>query len=376
MADVPVGVFLSAGLDSSTLTALISETHRDVRTVTLGFDEFRGSKSDETGLAEVVAKRYGTRHETIWITRRDFEGDALRLFEAMDRPSIDGVNTYFVSLATKRAGLKVALSGLGGDELFGGYPSFREVPRLAHTLGFFRRFGALGRGLRIVSQQMIKRFVSPKYAGLFEYGTSFPGAYLLRRSLFMPWELPEILEPDLVREGWRRLNTFRYLGTLCDSLESDRLKVSALELCWYMRQQLLRDADWAGMAHSLEIRVPLVDLNLVRDIAPLLASKHPPEKRDMALSPRVSLPEAILSRPKTGFSVPVRDWLLRSFDPLSAGCAAGRVRSIRTLLIRWKCISGHCGLSGGARARSSKSRSARNQPSPDPLPVRDPICAD
>ncbi len=319
MADVPVGIFLSAGLDSSTIAALVSERHHDVRTVTLGFDEFRGSKSDETRLAEVVARQYGTRHETIWITRRDFEADAARLFNAMDRPTIDGVNTYFISLATKRAGLKVALSGLGGDELFGGYPSFRDVPRIANALRFFRPFQKIGRGFRLVTQGMIRHFSSPKYAGLFEYGSSYPGAYLLRRSLFMPWELPEILDPDLVREGWSRLNTFHHLGTLCDSLESQRLKVSILELCWYMRHQLLRDADWAGMAHSLEIRVPLVDIKLLRDIAPLLASRHPPEKRDMALSPRVPLPDEVLSRPKTGFSVPVRDWLLRSFDPLSAG---------------------------------------------------------
>jgi asparagine synthase (glutamine-hydrolysing) len=318
MADVPVGVFLSAGLDSSTITALVSESHQDVRTVTLGFHEYRGSEQDETGLAEVVARAYRTNHQTIWITRRDFEGEAARLFEAMDRPSIDGVNTYFVSLATKRAGLKVALSGLGGDELFGGYPSFHDVPRIANTLRFFRGFEKLGRGLRVVSQEMIKHFTSPKYAGILEYGSSYPGAYLLRRSLFMPWELPELLDPDLVREGWRRLNTFHELGALCDSLESERLKIAALELCCYMRQQLLRDSDWAGMAHSLEIRVPLVDVKLLRAIAPLLASRHPPGKRDMALSPRVPLPEAVLSRPKTGFSVPVRDWLLQSFDPQSA----------------------------------------------------------
>jgi len=319
MADVPVGIFLSAGLDSSTIAALVSERHHDVRTVTLGFNEYRGSDQDETRLAEVVAKNYKTNHQTIWITRADFEADAPRLFDAMDRPSIDGVNTYFVSLATKRAGLKVALSGLGGDELFGGYPSFQDVPRTVNALRSFRSFEKLGRGLRVVTQGIIKHFASPKYAGIFEYGSSYPGAYLLRRSLFMPWELPEFLDPDVVREGWRRLNTMGELAALCDSLDSERLKISALELCWYMRHQLLRDSDWAGMAHSLEIRVPLVDLKLLREIAPLIASPRPPGKLDMALSPRTPLPAAVLSRPKTGFTVPVRDWLLQSFDPTSAG---------------------------------------------------------
>ena len=319
MADVPVGIFLSAGLDSSTIAALVSERHRDVRTVTLGFNEYRGGKQDETPLAEQVARHYRTSHQTIWITRRDFENGATDLFEAMDRPSIDGVNTYFVSLATKRAGLKVALSGVGGDELFAGYPSFRDVPRIAEALRSFRRFENVGRALRMVTQDVIKHFASPKYAGILEYGSSYPGAYLLRRSLFMPWELPAFLDPDVVREGWKRLNTATELAGVCDSLESPRLKVSALELCRYMRHQLLRDSDWAGMAHSLEIRVPLVDITLLRQIAPLLASDRPPGKRDMALSARVPLPDAVLSRPKTGFTVPVRDWLLQSFNPLSAG---------------------------------------------------------
>jgi asparagine synthase (glutamine-hydrolysing) len=310
VADVPVGVFLSAGRDSSTITALVSESHRDVRTVTLGFREYRGSENDETRLAEVVARNYKTNHQTIWITRDDFEADLEKFFHAMDRPSIDGVNTYFVSLAARRAGLKVALSGLGGDELFGGYPSFRDVPRLVRMMKYFGPVAGAGPTIRAVSSKLLRKFTSPKYAGILEYGSSYPAAYLLRRSLFMPWELPTLLDPDLVREGWRRLNTFAQLAHFCDSLDSARLKISALELCWYMRHQLLRDADWAGMAHSLEIRVPFVDVDLLRALAPLLASQNPPDKRDLADVPQSKLPAEILDRPKTGFSVPVREWLM------------------------------------------------------------------
>lgn len=318
MADVPVGIFLSAGLDSSTLTALVSERHHDVRTVTLGFNEYRGSDQDETRLAEVVARAYKTNHQTIWITRRDFEAEASRLFDSMDRPTIDGVNTYFVSLAARRTGLKVAFSGLGGDELFGGYPSFVDVPRMARMARPFRGLSALGRSFRVVTAATIKKFTSPKFAGIFEYGSTFAGAYLLRRGLFMPWELPKLLEPDLVREGWADLNTIGELAEITDHIQSPHARVSAMELCWYMRHQLLRDSDWAGMGHSLEIRVPLVDVPLFRKIAPSLVSATPPTKRDMALSPRSALPEPILARPKTGFTVPVRDWLLRVFDPQEA----------------------------------------------------------
>jgi asparagine synthase (glutamine-hydrolysing) len=326
VADVPVGVFLSAGLDSSTVTALVSESHPDVRTVTLGFEEFRGHAQDETPLAETIAKHYGTNHETIWVTRQDFDAEVSALFRAMDSPSIDGVNTYFVSLAAKRAGLKVAMSGLGGDEIFAGYSSFREIPRLVRSLKPAAAVPAIGRAFRVVAAKTISRFTSPKFAGLLEYGSSYPGAYLLRRALYMPWELTEVLAPDIVREGWGRLNTLSDLALLADSVDSPRLKVSSLELGWYMRHRLLRDADWAGMAHSLEIRVPLIDVQFLRSIAPLLASAAPPTKRDMASTPAKPLPSSVLDRKKTGFSIPVRDWLMQS---------AGTNGSRDTGLRRW-----------------------------------------
>jgi asparagine synthase (glutamine-hydrolysing) len=311
IADVPVGVFLSSGLDSTTLAALAAEQGGSLRTVTLGFEEFRGLEDDETPLAELVARRYGAQHETIWVTRQNFQAEVENLFRAMDLPTIDGVNTYFVSLAAKRAGMKVALSGLGGDELFGGYPAFSEVPRMAGWLGFLPPENLLGRGFRAVSSPLLKQFTSPKYAGLLEYGGSYGGAYLLRRGLFMPWELPEFLDADLVRQGWNELHTLCRLEATTAGLRSARAKVSALEMNWYMRNQLLRDADWAGMAHSLEIRVPLVDLALLKAVAPTLAA-NPPSKREMADASQKKLPPEILNRPKTGFRVPVRDWLMEA----------------------------------------------------------------
>ena len=202
VADVPVGVFLSAGLDSASLVALASEAHgANLRTVTLAFQQFRGSENDEAPLAEVLAKHYETDHETRWIESSDFHDNADHLMAAMDQPSIDGANTYFVSKATREAGLKVALSGVGGDELFAGYQNFQQVPSLARALGLFRFLPGLGKAFRIVSAPLIRKLTSPKYAGLFEYGSRLGDAYLLRRGLYMPWELPEVLDPDLVREG-------------------------------------------------------------------------------------------------------------------------------------------------------------------------------
>jgi asparagine synthase (glutamine-hydrolysing) len=224
----------------------------------------------------------------------------------MDQPSIDGANTYFVSKAAKQAGLKAALSGLGGDELFGGYASFHQIPQLVRAVGKFPV--AAAKALRVISAPVIKHFTSSKYAGLLEYGGSYAGAYLLRRGLFMPWELPHLLDPDLVREGWRTLQPMLQLEATTKDIANDRLRVSALEMVWYMRNQLLRDSDWAGMAHSLEIRVPLVDLDLLRTVVPLISKLH--GKKEMAETPASPLPDAILSRRKTGFGVPITDWLV------------------------------------------------------------------
>ena len=319
VADVDVGVFLSSGLDSTTLAALAAEAGGTLRTVTLGFAEYRDTHDDEVPLAEAVAHRYGAEHETVWIGRSDFRDAFDHLTASMDQPTLDGVNSYFVSRAARQAGLKVALSGLGGDELFGGYPSFSEIPRLVALAGRVPMARPLGRGFRVVSAPVLRRFTSPKYAGLLEYGSDYAGAYLLRRGLFMPWELPDVLGPDLARAGWSELQTRARLEATVAGIATERFRVTALESVWYMRNQLLRDTDWASMAHSLEVRTPLVDWTLLRAAAPLLAAHPGLGKRDMAGTPAQPLPDAVLNRAKTGFTVPVRDWMLDGREAPDAG---------------------------------------------------------
>ena len=311
-ADVPVGVFLSAGLDSSTLAALSCElaSAQPVQTVTLAFKEYAGTADDESVLAETVARELGTQHTTVQISRTDFSNELPRLFAAMDQPSYDGVNTYFVSKATHEAGLKVALSGLGGDELFGGYASFRQVPNLAQAVPGWMQVP--GKMVRQAFSGMTAGIGKPKLAGMLEYSGSFERAYQLRRGLFMPWELDQVMAREDAIHALTELATLPSLAAIHQPGAHAQTKVSLLESAWFMRHQLLRDADWASMAHSLELRVPLVDVELWKKVLPLRQLADPVTKRKMALTPVHRLPEAILNRPKTGFSIPVGKWLLEA----------------------------------------------------------------
>ncbi len=318
IADVPVGLFLSAGLDSTALTALASElTSSRLNTVTLGFKEFIGTENDEVPLAELVAQNYNTIHRTIRVEQNDFQADFTSLIDAMDQPTVDGVNSFFVCKAAALAGLKVAISGLGADELFGGYSNFTEIPKVVSWCSPLNYLPGIGKGFRIVSAPILRQFVSPKYAGIFEYGSNFEGAYLLRRGMYMPWELPEMIDAEMVKQGWKELQTIAAIKVSIDGIKNDRFKVSAMEMNWYMRNQLLRDVDWASMAHSLEVRVPFVDVQLLKSLAPIMKSDNKSYKLAMAKSPVQALPDAVLYRRKTGFSIPVKEWIMNE-DKLKA----------------------------------------------------------
>jgi asparagine synthase (glutamine-hydrolysing) len=312
VADVPVGAFLSSGIDSGALVGLMHDAgQQDIQTVTLAFKEFTGSNEDESVIAKEVSAQYGTRHITRVITEQEFRDDLPKILDAMDQPTIDGLNTWFVSKAARELGLKVAISGLGGDELFGGYPSFRDVPLCVRALAIPTRIPGLGPLSRwLLTSLRFWHFAKPKAAGLLQYGGNYAGAYLLRRGLFMPWELDGVVEASIARLGLRRLNPIWHIERLLRPQPSTSFgKIAALESSLYMRNQLLRDTDWASMAHSLEVRVPLVDVQLLRDVAPITTKHNLKFKHLLANSPSLPLPAKVVERPKTGFGTPIQAWL-------------------------------------------------------------------
>jgi asparagine synthase (glutamine-hydrolysing) len=332
LADVEVGLFLSAGVDSGALLGVMRDVgQQDVHAVTLAFDEFRGSANDESPLATQVANQYRARQSLFHISEQEFRADLPLIFDAMDQPSIDGVNTWFVAKAAKRVGLKVALSGLGGDELLAGYPSFRNLPQWRRRFGSLAALPGLGRLARIVVRALMPSLsgVRPKALGLLQYANSWAGLYLLQRGLFLPHELDALMDPAFLKEGLARLRPLQRLAaSLKPDPESDMARVAVLESANYMRNQLLRDADWAGMAHGVEIRAPFVDVPLLKVVAPVFKALRPGEgKAALAGVSSLPLPEEVVMRGKTGFCVPTGAWLAReaaaarrSHDqPISAG---------------------------------------------------------
>jgi len=315
VSDVPVAVFLSAGLDSSLLLALARRatgTAEPPLAFTLAFDVFAGTPRDEAPLAAETAQRLGARHVVRRVGRDDFRTLFPAVIEAMDQPSIDGFNTFVVARAAHEAGIKVALSGLGGDELLGSYPSFADVPRGARAA----RWASLVPGAAAFWPPLARRSAPgrPKLAGLLRHGRTLPGAYFLRRGLFLPEELPALLGAAAAEEALAAYDPVedasRALPPRTDGPADPWLAVQALETARYMRNQLLRDADWASMASSLELRVPLADARLSATFAAQgFAAARRLCKAGLVRQVAPELPAALFHLPKSGFYMPVTEWL-------------------------------------------------------------------
>ncbi|MFK7955095.1 MAG: asparagine synthase (glutamine-hydrolyzing) [Lysobacterales bacterium] len=304
VADVPVGLFLSSGIDSAVLAAMAKSINPAIRCLTLGFEEYRGTASDEVDLATRIAAALGVNHQVRYYTKAEFEQDFSTVLEAMDQPSIDGFNTWLIAGACRKVGLKTALSGLGADELFAGYPSFTDVPTWRSRMAFGRWLPGLGSLIRMGMQPLCEALnISPKAAGMLEYGSTLGGAYLLKRGLYMPWELAPLMGKEAARQGLRRLGMVTALNRHAAGTDSDLAKVSRLEQNFYMKNQLLRDADWAGMSHSVEIRVPFVDIKLQATVGGAQFSKL-----DLLNTAAELLPDELAQRSKTGFTTPLDSW--------------------------------------------------------------------
>jgi asparagine synthase (glutamine-hydrolysing) len=311
ISDVPLGLFLSGGIDSGGLATVATEVAgHDVQTISIGFDQ---PEFDETDAARAVAQQLGTKHRAIQLTGQDMLSQLPKVLAAIDQPTVDGFNTYFVSGAARQAGLTVALSGLGGDELFGGYASFTDVPRALKWRNRLRWTGH--RGIDLLSELFRKsgRRSAVKAAEMLARDPSVVQMYLLRRELFLRSErrelhlLPEGSDPS---SGMPSATVAELIKQTQDLDVPNQL--SRLESTAYMRHMLLRDADVFSMIHGLEVRVPLLDHKLVELIATMPGSWKRPDPRPKpllidAVGPR--LPQSVYTTPKKGFTFPWDAWL-------------------------------------------------------------------
>ena len=294
VSDVPVSVFLSGGLDSSALAALAAEragTAIDGFTVT-----FAERRFDERGIARQVAERHGIRHHEIPLGGQDLLAALPAAFAAMDQPTLDGINTYVVSEAVRARGSKVVLSGLGGDELFGGYPSFRRARALA-------RYARLPGAARTAAARVAARVGGVRGAKIalgLRRGSPADAAYLASRMLFGERQVAQL-------SGGHPA----HIGDMPAGLTLLQ-QVSWRELTGYMRNTLLRDSDVFSMAHALELRVPFID----REVASVAFSAADTVKVAGGVSKPLLVdavsdlvPREVWDRPKQGFVLPFSDWM-------------------------------------------------------------------
>lgn len=318
VSDVPVGVFLSGGIDSGSLAALMKEAGvAGLKGVTIAFDEFSGTHDDEVPVAVELASRYGIDHHVRRIDRGEFEHDLPQILDAMDQPSVDGINSWYASKAVGELGLKVVVSGVGGDELFQGYSSFSQLPPLVRRWRAVSRIPGVRRAAQFAMDIQARRSGNPRWRLFPELADTMQGAWFLRRGVASPEELPALMGPELARQLVANVEPTAWIDEMTGAVPADlRRALGQIESMTYLRNQLLRDSDWASMAHSVELRTPLVDAWLLRDLQPILGvMSRFPSKRLLAMAPQVPLDEAVIERRKTGFGTPVTAWMAASAGP-------------------------------------------------------------
>ena len=317
-ADVPLGAFLSGGIDSSAIVGLMKQaSEQRISTFSVTFNE---GEFDESPYSRLIAQRFDTDHHEIRLTPDAFLEEVPAALEAMDHPSGDGPNTYVVSKATKAAGITVALSGLGGDELFAGYPVFLRTQALWNQ----RWLGSWPKGLR--------KLAGGTYAAFKKDITSFKKAealsgdyfdvihtYPLSRQVFLERDIRR-LAPGLAQHPNA---VFSYLmEELGPKSRGERLpllgQVSIAEMGTYMQHTLLRDTDQMSMAHALEVRVPFLDYRVVAEALSVSDEHKWPHSPKQLLTDALPdlLPREIIDRPKMGFTLPWEVWMRTSLKPL------------------------------------------------------------
>ncbi len=314
IADVPLGVFLSSGVDSTAVAALASKEQASIKTFTVAFSEESFSEGAD---ARAAAEYFGTDHSELLLTADEMRLRVDEAVAAFDQPSADGINTYFVSWAARQAGLKVALSGLGSDEIFGGYSTFSDTPRLASLMAASRYVpqplrSTVSKFLYSISNLVDRPDALRKAIAAFRNSSDFSHPYFYTRMLFAPRDLARLLRNK--QNGATELEWRQWLHHAAEETANldDFTSVSWLETRSYLVDMLLRDTDTMSMCHSLEVRVPFLDDEVVRAaLSCPETAKHKNGMRKPLLIEALGdlLPPGAAQHAKRTFTLPWKFWL-------------------------------------------------------------------
>jgi asparagine synthase (glutamine-hydrolysing) len=310
IADAPIGVFLSGGIDSSLLALLANEERKQLKTISILFNE---KKYDERKYQNAVLDKLSGENFTHLVKQQDFEEHFPQILTAMDMPTTDGINTWFISKYAHEDGLKTVLSGVGADELFGGYPSFSRIK----YMGYLKM-------LPPVLFSASKIFSASRYKKLayLAHNNSIAN-YLFLRGLYAPTDIAQLIDIDTTEVNNILFNTIN----TPDLGAPNKLQAAWLETNLYMQNQLLHDTDIMSMSHGLEVRVPFLDEDLQRyvsQIDPAIRFDDHQPKKILIDTFKNLLPETVWNRPKMGFSFPLQQWMASNSAISNEGLYRGK----------------------------------------------------
>jgi asparagine synthase (glutamine-hydrolysing) len=296
IADASIGVFLSGGVDSSIITLLADQQKQtQLKTISIYFNE---KAYDESAYQQAIINKTQGEKFTHLVKQQDFDDSFPQIIQAMDMPTTDGINTWFISKYAQQDGLKAVLSGIGGDELYGGYPSFNRVKYLKYL-----------RKLPSTLFALTASFMGDQFKKIEFLQYDHPLAdYLFLRGLFAPNDIAGILNISTEHVA----DVLFSDPTTPGVISYDKVYASHMESNLYMQNQLLRDTDVMSMNHGLEVRVPFLDegfISLTNQISPDIRFSDNPPKKLLTDSFKNILPEMIWNRPKMGFSFPLQQWM-------------------------------------------------------------------
>ena len=331
VSDVPVGIFLSGGMDSTSLVALARTAGRErLQTFSISFDDPR---FDEGQPARRTAAHFGTEHYDWRLNAATGRELVKEFMTCQDQPSIDGFNTFCVSRHASKHGMKVVLSGLGGDELFAGYKSFETVIQLSNLGQWLRLAGPVATGAGRMMEAFARQPRSRRFGSFLTSQPSLAAAYWTMRGIFTPTESARLAQVYLGPDTPKSFSSAMHFHVPTQPTPADQ--VSFLEISRYMRNQLLRDSDVMSMASGLELRVPFVDPRLIETLARIPARLRLAQGKQLLQAAVPEIPEWVRTAPKRGFVFPFEDWLADEWSGLFSQLNSASPVPLQSWYRRW-----------------------------------------